>query len=165
MLLKWSLLFIFLSLHAPTAPLDAFSKGKQQQFFPKELKKKQVYLGMTLSKFNKKAPKATRTDLESTFNIAYIETVTDQAITSYRYLFTKEKEPLLYAITIAYKDMNTVRSRAEAIMGKPTQNEEWRMESTTIKEDFVMGAWTFGHKLVYGATIVNSEWEKGFPSN
>ena len=165
MFLKWSLLLIYIVLLAPTASLDIYSKGKQQQYFPKELKKKQLYLGMTLAKFNKKAPKATPVEIESAFKIEYIETASDNDITSYRYLFTKDKEPLLYAITIAFDDMNSVRSRAEAIMGKPNHNEEWRMESSKIKEDFMMGAWTFGHKLVYGATITNSEWEKGFESN
>lgn len=165
MLLKWSLLFLCLFITAPSVTLDEFSKGKQQQHFPKELKKKQLFLGMTLKKFEKKAPKARRLDKESEFKIEYMEAVSDSSITSYSYLFTKDKEPLLYAITIAYKDMSTVRALAESLMGKPNNNEEWRMEPSIIKEDFTMAAWTFGHKLVYGATIINSEWEKGFQSN
>ncbi|AWH72725.1 hypothetical protein DCS32_00615 [Dokdonia sp. Dokd-P16] len=165
MLLKWSLLFLCLFITVPSVTLDEFSKGKQQQHFPKKLKKKQLYLGMTLKKFHKKAPNATRIDTASEFKIEYTEAISDSSITSYSYLFTKDQEPLLYAITIAYKDMSTVRALAESLMGKPKNNEEWRMEPSMIKEDFTMGAWTFGHKLVYGATIINSEWEQGFQSN
>lgn len=155
--------FLLCLLVIPATYIDD-SKGKQQKFFPKELKKKGVYLGMDLKKFQKKAENATQIEGYSEFKIEYVEQVTDAFIQSYSYLFTQSNDPQLYAITIEYISMEGVQSRAHKLMGTPNEYGEWRMQPSEIKEDFTMGAWTFGHKIVYGATLIASEWEEGFQS-
>lgn len=154
-------MLLVLTIFLPISAMDD-SKGKQHKYFPKELKKKGVYLGMSLEKFQKKITTATPSEGHSEFTIEYLEPVASDLITSYTYLFTQNNNPQLYAITIAYTEMEGVQSRAEALMGTPNSNGEWRMQPSDIKEDFMMGAWTFGHKLVYGGTVTGSEWEKGF---
>lgn len=155
--------FLICSIALPIAAVDD-SKGKQQKFFPKELKKKGIYLGIDLKKFKKKAAKAKQVEGHSEFKIEYLEPIAYGAIESYTYLFTQNENPRLYGITIKYTTMEGVQSRAQSLMGTPNQYGEWRMEASEIKEDFTMGAWTFGHKIVYGATLVDSEWEMGFQS-
>lgn len=162
MLLKILSFFFCLSIFAPLSSTDIDSRGKQQKYFPKVLKKKGVYLGMSAEKFLKEVPEATLVEGRSEFKIEYIESSQIPGIESYSYLLTQTSEPQLYSITIAYTEMEGVQSHAELLMGAPNYNGEWRMQPSEIKEDFMMGAWTFGHKLVYGATILNSEWEKGF---
>ncbi|RMB63865.1 hypothetical protein EAX61_00310 [Dokdonia sinensis] len=138
-----------------------YSKSKQQKFFPKILKKKGIYLGMTLEKLKKTNPKATPAQA-SEFKIEYTETSNSPEVVAYTYLLTKTENPQLYSIAIEYRLMESVHPLAETILGKTNHQGEWRMSEKDIKEDFMMGAWTFGHKLVYGATLEGSEWEDGF---
>lgn len=138
-----------------------YSKSKQQKFFPKILKKKGIYLGITLEKLKKSNPNATPAPA-SEFKIEYTETSDSPEIVAYNYLFTKTDDPRLYSISISYRVMESVQPLAESLMGKPNYQGEWRKSEKDIKEDFMMGAWTFGHKLVYGATLEGSEWEDGF---
>lgn len=162
MLTKYFLLICFpiLLILPKTEMVD--SRGKQQKFFPKELKNKDVYLGMTLEKFKKERPLAIVDTTISVFKIKYTEPAEITGILSYTYLLTQTDTPQLYSIEIEYDVMDKVRSHAIATMGEPNYNGEWRMERNIVKEDFMMGAWTFGQKLVYGGTVEGSEWEKGF---
>ena len=162
MLKKLILPIIFLlGLASVTQPMEDFSRSKQQKYFPKELKKKDVYLGMPLEKFRKEAPKASPINTDSEFKIEYTEDVSKGAIVAYHYLLTKETTPRVYKIAIEYKTMEGVQAGAEQLLGAPNYNNEWRLTPKEVKEEFAMGIWTFGHKLVYGATIKNSEWGKG----
>ena len=162
MLSKFWLLSICIILAIPSLETAVFSRGKQQKFFPKELKDTDVYLGMTLEKFTEKRPNAIIDTVVSVFKIKYTEPSDLENVASYTYLLTQSESPKIYAIEITYTSMDKVQSRAVEVMGKPNHKGEWRMAPKTIKEDFMMGAWTFGQKLVYGGTLKYSEWEKGF---
>jgi len=164
MLLRFYLLFCFLIATTAIPSAVVVSKGKQQKFFPKELKKKGVYLGMSLEKFEKKITLDQLTKRPSEFNIHFTETIIDSQIISYTYLFTKSNTSKLYSIEIAYNEMDGVRQRAITLLGQPQDNGEWRISQEQIKEDFTMGVWSFGQKIVYGATVAGSEWENGFQS-
>tara|TARA_R110001632_G_scaffold154068_2_gene272135 strand:- start:188 stop:685 length:498 start_codon:yes stop_codon:yes gene_type:complete len=154
--------FLSLGLLLPSNTPEDWSRSKQQKFFPKTLKKKDIYLGMSLEKLQKECPNAIAISQSSEFKIEYTEASQIPGIISYTYLLTKTAEPKLYQIAIHYKEMEGVQARAEALLGKPNHQGEWRMPAKEIKEYFDMGVWTFGHKWVYGATLTNSEWEKGF---
>ncbi len=138
------------------------SKGKQHHYFPKELTKKGIYLGMSLDKLTRKRKKATLSNTPSVFKIEVSEPATTSGVSSYTYLFTKTKQPLLYQIIITYTTMEGVHDRAVTLLGNPNHQGEWRIDATMIKEDFTMGIWTFGQKWVFSSTLAGSEWEKGF---
>ncbi|WP_299683476.1 hypothetical protein [uncultured Dokdonia sp.] len=150
--------FLFMLNNASTVA----SKGKQHNYFPKELAKKGVYLGMSLKKLKKKCKGIQKIDTTSVFKIEAIETSTTDTIVSFTYLFTKSEEPLLYQITITYTSMEGVQDKAVAMLGEPNHQGEWRIQPEMIKEDFTMGIWTFGPKWVISGTLKGSEWEKGF---
>lgn len=162
MVYKCWLLLICLSLAVPSSEIAPLSRGKQKKLFPKELKDQNVYLGMTLEKFISKRPAAVEDTVTSVFKITYTEKGSTSDIASYTYLLTQSATPKLYAIEIMYTKMDDVRARALEVMGKPNHKGEWRFPAELIKEDFMMGAWTFGQKIVYGATLIDGEWEQGF---
>lgn len=158
------ILFLFFSFWviAPgTMPVE-WSRSKQQKFFPKVLKKKDVYLGMSLEKLRKECPNAQPIANNSEFKIEYTEASDIPGIASYTYLLTPTENPKLYQIAIRYKELEGVQARAEMLLGEPNHQGEWRMSGKEIKEEFDMGVWTFGYTWVYGATLKDSEWEKGF---
>ncbi|GGG31552.1 hypothetical protein GCM10011344_35570 [Dokdonia pacifica] len=159
--LIWLGLFTFLYIPNESSSLT-ISKGKQQQYFPKELKKRGVYLGMPLEKLKRKKKETLTLDTTSAFKIEASEPSTTDTIVSYTYLFTKSERPLLYQIIITYASMEGLHDSAIALLGAPNHNEEWRVDASDIKEDFTMGIWTFGQKWVYSSTLKGSEWEKGF---
>lgn len=162
MVTKFWLLLLCLSVSLTTSEITTISRGKQNKFFTKDLKSKDVYLGMTLDKFKKKLPEAIEDTVISVFKIKYTEPSEIQGIESYTYLLTQSDIPKLYAIEIGYTSMDNVREHAVEVMGKPNHKGEWRFPAETIKEDFIMGAWTFGQKIVYGSTLEGGEWESGF---
>ncbi len=159
--LIWCGLFPFMNV---TSVLDTIpiSKGKQQNYFPKELKKKGVYLGMTIEKLHKKCKGAQSPNTTSPYKVEVLEPSETNGILSYTYLFTKTDQPLLYQIIITYESMEGVHDRAISLLGDSNHQGEWRINATTIKEDFTMGIWTFGQKWVFSGTLLGSEWEKGF---
>lgn len=140
----------------------AISKGKQHNYFPKELTKKGIYLGMTLDKLKKKCKRIRDINTTSTFKIEVTEPSIIDGTNSYTYLFTKTKHPILYQIIITYISIEGVHEKAVSLLGEPNYQGEWRIDPTSIKEDFTMGIWTFGQKWVFSATLIGSEWEKGF---
>ncbi|MEP0265098.1 hypothetical protein [Dokdonia sp.] len=160
------LVLIWIGIFSCIYPLDnttiVASKGKQYRYFPKELTKKGIYLGMSLEKLTRKRKEATRSNTPSAFKIEVSELATTSGISSYTYLFTKTEQPLLYQIIITYTTMEGVHDRAVTLLGNPNHQGEWRVNATTIKEDFTMGIWTFGQKWVFSGTLEGSEWEKGF---
>ncbi len=156
------LLFFSLGLILPSHAPEGWTRSKQQKFFPITLKKKDVYLGMTLERLRKECPDAKPIANISEFKIEFTEVSQIPGIKYYTYLLTKTADPKLYQIAIHYEEMEGVQARAETLLGKPNYQGEWRMPAKEIKEYFDMGVWTFGHKWVYGATLKDSEWEKGF---
>lgn len=156
------LLFFSFGFVLPITAPDDWSRSKQQKFFPKTLKKKDIYLGMSLKKLLKESSFAQPIGDHSEFKIEYTEASKITGIVSYSYLLTQTEDPKLYQIAIHYDEMEGVQNRAESLLGKPNYQGEWRMTAKEIKEEFDMGAWTFGHTWVYGATLKDSEWEKGF---
>ncbi len=156
------LIWIGIFFYFPNDTTIVESKGKQRHYFPKELIKKGVYLGMPLEKLTKKRKEAVPSTINSEFKIEISELSSSSDIISYTYLFTKSEQPLLYQIIITYASMEGVQDRAIALLGNPNYQGEWRIESSIIKEDFTMGIWTFGQKWVFSGTLTGSEWEKGF---
>lgn len=160
--LKFSLLLLCSLTCYTSSGIIPASRGKQHKFFPKELKQQGVYLGMSLEKFNKKLPIAVKDTVASLFKIKYTMDTDNAEITAFTYLFTPTETPQLYAIEIVYSSIDQVREHAIEFMGKPNHKGEWRFSEELIKEDFMMGAWTFGQKIVYGSTLMYGEWQDGF---
>ena len=160
--LIWFGLCPFLYSTTTISETRIISKSKQQRYFPKELSKKGIYLGMTLDRFTKKRKGAIPNTTPSEFKIEFSEIATIPNSLSYTYLFTKTEQPLLYEISITYASMEGVHNRAVTLLGDPNHKGEWRIDATTIKEDFTMGIWTFGQKWVFSSTLTGSEWENGF---
>jgi hypothetical protein len=136
------------------------SRGKQKKIFPKTLNKHKIYLGMTEEKFLKKITLANKDVSKET--ITYTHTLNEGIIASISYFFTTETVPRLYQITLKYKDLNSVIPESIRLLGNPNHKNEWRFKKSLMKEDFDIGVWTFGHKLVYAATLKKGAWEQGF---
>lgn len=136
--LIWCGLFPFLHV---TSVLETatVSKGKQQNYFPLELKKKGIHLGMTIEKLQKKCEGVQKSAVASEFKIAFSEPSETNRILSYTYLFTKTDPPLLYQISSRYASMEGGHDRAIVPLGDPNHQGEWRIDATTIKEDFTRG--------------------------
>ncbi len=137
------------------------SRGKQKKYFPKIIKDSKIYFGMSEEKFTSKI-KNTIPQKDGDFRTIYIVPQQDSEIENITYYFTTTTTPQLYEFIIKYKDMNGVLPRAKTILGEPNHKGEWRISKKTIKEDFMMAVWTFGHKIVYAVNLKGSEWEQGF---
>ncbi|QIE58901.1 hypothetical protein G5B37_04780 [Rasiella rasia] len=126
---------------------------------------RKVFFGMKQDKFLAKNPAVTPTDSGFDFRRTYTEKIQTGPVVEIIYYFTTTENAVLYEFIIKYRDMQSVQATATQLLGIPNhKNTEWRISNKEIKEDFNIGVWTFGHKIVYAATLEGCEWEKGFES-
>lgn len=154
-------ILLLLTLVLNLMPLQAQSFKRQKDFFPKGIKKMEVYLGASEAQLLKSCPACQEMGQGASFRRVYQTTLNDPNFQSVVfYVSTSKKE--VYEMILLAKDGQKVKELANELVGYPnTKDGEWRFSSKETKQPFTIAAWTYQNKFIIAGTLPGSEWETG----
>ena len=155
---KFSILVLILSYTS----IQAQNLQQQKKYFPKSIKKMNVFLGSTEQELLNKCDNCVDQKTEESFRRVYLSNLDDKEFQSAIFYVSTSKSEI-YEVILTAKEGIDVNKIANKLFGSPNaENNEWRYFSDKTKQKFTMAMWVFKNKLVIAGDIQGSEWEKGF---
>lgn len=135
----------------------------QKKFFPKELKKHKLYLGMAKEALLAKFPGAEQQKTFSDFREVYALGKLSKRIQSATcYVTTQDDQPFYEMILVIEEGYSNEAMGAE-LFGPPNhEGKEWLLSPEATGLSFTIKVWTFQNKLVIAGALPGSEWEGEF---